>query len=77
MDELINAVAQKTGLSQEDAQKAVLTVIDFLKSRLPAPIAAHVDSFLGGEAGGGLGGLEAEAENLIKGKLGGLFGGNA
>lgn len=77
MDELINAVAQKTGLSQEDAQKAVLTVIDFLKSRLPAPIAAHVDSLLGGEAGGGLGGLEAEAENLIKGKLGGLFGGNA
>ena len=77
MDELVNAVAQKTGLSQEDAQKAVLTVIDFLKSKLPAPIAGHLDSFLSGEAGGGLGGLEAEAENLIKGKLGGLFGGNA
>jgi hypothetical protein len=77
MDELVNAVAQKTGMSREDAQKAVQAVVDFLKSRLPAPIAEHLDSFLSGGAGGGLNTLEAEAENLIKGKLGGLFGGNA
>lgn len=77
MDELVNVVVQKTGMSQEDAQKAVLAVIDFLKSRLPAPIAGHLDSFLSGGASGEMGALEAEAENLIKGKLGGLFGGNA
>lgn len=77
MDELINAVVQKTGMSREDAQKAVLVVVDFLKSRLPAPIAGHLDAFLSGGASGELNTLEAEAGNLIKGKLGGLFGGNA
>lgn len=77
MDELINAVMQKTGMSREDAQKAVQVVVDFLKSRLPAPIAGHLDSFLSGGASGESNTLEAEAENLIKGKLGGLFGGNA
>jgi hypothetical protein len=77
MDELVNAVAQRTGISQEDARKAVLAVIDVLKSKLPAPIAGHLDSFLGGGSGGGINALETEAEDLIKGKLGGLFGGNA
>ncbi len=77
MDELVNAVVQKTGMSQEDSQKAVLAVIEFLKSRLPSPIAGHLDSFLSGGASGGVSALEGEAENLIKGKLGGLFGGNA
>lgn len=77
MDELVNAVVQRTGMSQEDAQKAVQTVIDFLKSRLPAPIAGHLDSFLSGGASGELNTLEGEAENLIKGKLGSLFGGNS
>jgi hypothetical protein len=76
MDELVNVVVQKTGMSREDAQKAVQAVVDFLKSRLPEPIAGHLDSFLSGGTSGELGALEAEAENLIKGKLGGLFGGN-
>jgi hypothetical protein len=77
MDELVNAVVQKTGMSQEDAQKAVQVVIDLLKSKLPSPIAGHLDSFLSGGASGELNTLEGEAENLIKGKLGGFFGGNA
>jgi hypothetical protein len=77
MEELIGAVAQKTGMSQEDAQKAVMVVIDFLKSKLPSPIAGHLDSLLSGGASGELNTLEGEAENLIKGKLGGLFGGTA
>jgi hypothetical protein len=77
MDELINMVVQKTGLSPEDARKAVEAVISALKTRLPAPIAAHLDSFLSGGASGGLAALEAEADDLVKGKLSGLFGGNA
>ena len=52
-------------------------MIGALKSKLPAPIAAHLDSFLSGGVSGGLGALEAEAGNLLKGKLGGLFGGNS
>jgi hypothetical protein len=75
MDELINLVVQRTGLSQEDASKAVMVVIDALKSKLPAPIASHLDAFLTGGLSGGAGGLAEEAGELLKGKLGGMFGG--
>ena len=61
MDELIQLVAQKTGLSDEMAKVAVDTVIDFLKDKLPGPAAAQLDTLLeGGDISslmGGLGGL--------------------
>ena len=76
MDELINIVVQKTGLSQEDARKAVEAVVSALKTKLPGPIASHLDAFLSGGASGGLGALGEEAGNMLKGKLGGLFGGS-
>ena len=62
MDELVKMVAQKTGISEDQARTAVTTVLDYLKQRLPAPIASQVDSVLGGQAGG------------VAGALGGLFG---
>ena len=71
MDELVNLVVQKTGISQEDARKAVEVVVNTLKSRLPGPIASHVDSFLTG----GMDTIEGEATEMLKGKLGGLFSG--
>jgi hypothetical protein len=61
MDELTKLVAERTGLSNEMAKVAVDTVIDFLKDRLPEPVAAQLDTILeGGDASdlmGGLGGL--------------------
>ncbi len=39
MDELINMVAQRTGLAPEKARTAVDTVVGFLKDKLPAPLA--------------------------------------
>lgn len=48
MNELVTIVAQRTGLSQEDAQKAVEAIITILKERLPAPIANHLDAILAG-----------------------------
>lgn len=62
MDELIELVAQKTGISEEQARSAVETVLGFLKDKLPAPIAGQIESLLGegGSSGGlaqGLGGL--------------------
>ena len=45
-EQVINLIIKKTGISQENAQKAVLVVFDFLKTRLPAPIASQLDSFL-------------------------------
>jgi hypothetical protein len=69
MDELINQVAQRTGLAPDKARTAVDTVLGFLKTRLPAPIASQLDAAVsgqGGAVGGGLGGA-ADA-------LGGMFG---
>jgi hypothetical protein len=63
MDELVNIVAKKTGLSPEMARTAVSTVLDFLKKKLPAPIAAQIDTVLGAAEGTG-----------IAGAFGGLFG---
>jgi hypothetical protein len=74
MDELINLVVQRTGISQDDAQKAVQAVVDVLKSKLPGPIAAELDTFLTSGASGGVNALEAEAGNMLKGELGGLLG---
>jgi nucleoid DNA-binding protein len=46
MKELINIIVQKTGISQENAQKAVQVMLGFLKTKLPAPFAGQLDSFL-------------------------------
>jgi hypothetical protein len=77
MDELINLVVQKTGMSQDNARKAVEVVINELKSRLPGPIASHLDSFLSGGMSGGVSTLADEAGEMLKGKLGNLFGGKS
>jgi hypothetical protein len=75
MDELIDLVVQKTGISQDDARKAVEVIVNELKSRLPGPVASHLDSFIGGGLSGGMNTLESEAGEIFKGKLGGLFDG--
>ncbi len=64
MDELVNTVAQKTGLSQDQARAAAQATLDYLKSKLPGPVAAQIDSVLQG--GGSMG-------DMAKG-LGGMFG---
>ncbi len=74
LDELVNRVAERTGISQEQARTAAETVIGFLKERLPAPIAGALDSAVqGGE--GSSGGMMDQAGGML-GNLGGMFGGN-
>ena len=76
MEELIKQVTERTGISPEQAQTAVATVLGFLKTRLPEPLAGHLDGFLGGGAGGdALGGLGGAAGSVLGG-LGGMLGGN-
>jgi hypothetical protein len=75
MDELVNLVVQKTGISQEDARKAVEVVVNALKSKLPGPVASHLDAFISGGSSGGVNTIANEASEMVKGKLGGLFGG--
>jgi uncharacterized protein (DUF2267 family) len=76
MDELIKQVAAKTGIGEDKARTAVETVVNFLKAKLPAPIAAHLDTALGA-AGSALGNVDlgsvAQAAQSIPG-LGGLLG---
>ena len=74
MDELIKQVVERTGISEEQARSAVETVLGFLKTRLPEPIAGQLDGFVGG-AGGAVGGLADKAGDVLGG-LGGMFGGN-
>jgi hypothetical protein len=60
MDELVKLVVEKTGIPEATALQAVETVIDYLKDKLPAPIAGRLDDVFEGGAGnmlGGLGGL--------------------
>ncbi|HEU5348651.1 MAG TPA: hypothetical protein VFU63_08570 [Ktedonobacterales bacterium] len=73
MDELINQVVQKAGISQDQAHKAVDTVVGFLKDRLPGPIASQLDSVLGKQ--GGSSDIASRADQALGG-LGDILGGN-
>ena len=66
MQELINQVAQRTGLAPDKAKIAVETVLNFAKTKLPAPIATQLESAL---TGGGAGDFAGAAKGL-----GGSFG---
>jgi len=65
MDELVALVVKKTGLPKETAQAAVKVVLDYLKKKLPAPVGASIDTFLGGK------GQVAAAADMLGGLLGG------
>lgn len=62
MDELVKIVQQKTGLPPDKAKAAVEIVVSYLKGKLPAPVAAQVDTALMGsgnvgDVAKGLGGM--------------------
>lgn len=65
MKEIVALITQKTGISEQQAEAAVETVVGFLKQKLPGPLASQLDSVIGG-GGPNLGDLA--------GGLGGLFG---
>ena len=61
MDELVQAVSQKTGLPKDQARAAAQAVLDYLMTKLPGPVAGQIKTALeGGSMGSaaqGLGGL--------------------
>lgn len=63
MDELIKTVSQKTGLSADQSKAAAQAVLDFLMTKLPAPVGEQIKSAL---TGGGVG-------EMVK-SLGGMLG---
>jgi hypothetical protein len=66
MDELVKQVAQRTGISEDQARTAVTTVLGFLKDKLPAPIASQIDKVAGGGESGGLGDIGSAVGSFLK-----------
>ncbi len=77
MQELINSLIEKTGISQEQAHKVLDTVKDFVKEKFPM-MAGAVDNLLGGDAKPGESAKPEGGSDFLseaKDKLSGLFGG--
>jgi hypothetical protein len=72
MDQLIQMITQRTGISEDQARQAVQMVAGFLKEKLPAPIGSQIDNVLGGSGQSAQGGTD-QAKNMLGG-LGGMFG---
>lgn len=81
MDELIKRVSAKTGISEDTAEQAVEIVINFLKDRLPDPIADQLEDLMEGKKVD-LSGLlkDVDMQEVLKSDamqnvMGSLFGG--
>lgn len=68
LNDIIQKVSEKVGISNEQATMAVNTVIGILKEKLPAPLSSQIDSLLSGGTSAAGGALDS-AKNLV----GGLF----
>jgi hypothetical protein len=87
VDELVNMISSKVGISPDQSRQAVDMVLGFLKDKLPAPIASQVEGVLSG-SGGETGDVASQAASALgdqssggmmdqaKGMLGGMFGQN-
>lgn len=69
MNELIQQVISKVGISEDQAQGSVGIVVEFIKAKLPENLHGVIDSALSGESveAGGVAGIAQQA-------LGGVFG---
>jgi hypothetical protein len=69
MQQLINQVAQRTGIPEDKARAAVDTVVGYLKEHLPAPIASQLDGAMSGQ-----GAQQGQGSGMTE-KAKGMFGG--
>jgi hypothetical protein len=76
MNEFMQIVQQKTGLSPEMAQKVIETITGYLKTKLQEPMAAGLDSLLStgsagteaaSDAAAGAGGIMEKAKSMVAG----------
>ena len=72
MEELIKQVSERSGISEAQARKAVETVMNYMRDKLPASVSGTIDSALGGGANVA-GGVADTAQNVLGG-IGGMFG---
>jgi uncharacterized protein (DUF2267 family) len=50
MDEVVQLVMERTGLSEEKARQAVDAVMEFLKQKLPDPVYERLEAVIANEA---------------------------
>jgi hypothetical protein len=72
MEELIKQVSQRSGISEDQARKAVDTVLGYMRDKLPASASGMIDSVIGGGANVA-GGVADTAQNVL-GNIGGMLG---
>jgi hypothetical protein len=75
MDQLIQQITAKTGISEDQARQAIDMAMGFVKEKLPEPIASQLDGFLGGGGDAGGGGMMGMVQDQLGGMMGGLMGG--
>lgn len=68
MEQIIQMIADKAGISPAQATTAVNTLMSFLKDKMPGGLGTQVESFI---KGGGQGG---DIAGGLKDKIGGMFG---
>ena len=61
MNELVNLIVKKTGIPAATAKTIVNIVLDYLKKKLPAPVAGQLDGLLKSDA------TVRQAENMLGG----------
>jgi hypothetical protein len=82
MNELVQIVQQKSGLSEEQSVDIVRAVVEFVKTKLPAGLASHVDGLVGDLGGAAPAGTAAapaetastEAGGMLSSVIGNIFG---
>lgn len=72
MQQLIQQVADRAGISEDSATRAVETVMNFLRDKLPGPMASQVENYLGGEGEPS----EAGAGESLTARAGSMLGGS-
>jgi hypothetical protein len=65
LNELVSLVVKKTGIKDDQAKIIVGIVLDFLKKKLPAPIAGQIDALMKSNVD------VSAAANMVGGLLGG------
>jgi len=62
MDEVIQQLKSRVGLDDDKARSAAQTVVEFLKQRLPGPVASQLDSAI---SGGGMDAIKDKAAGIL------------
>nr|WP_044201269.1 hypothetical protein [Oscillochloris trichoides] len=66
---IVQLIQEKTGISEEQAQGALNTVLGFLKEKLPEPLAAQIDGLVSSDVS-----AASTVIDSVTSTLGGLFG---